>query len=325
MKNCLIASVYFEDPKVPSMNMHWLKLQKLFIKKYTSNYDFVVYPNNLHGLGFLKEVTLVGNNPKTLKSEVIADKQISEGIDKKTTSEEKTVVEKESTLRHLQSHGTALEFLIKYFIEKKNEYSCFCILDSDCFPIRRRWIKFLKYVLKHNNLKFAAISRYENGEMFPHPSGIFILSEYVDENLFKFPASSVVAEQPKVTNLLFSDKFPVITDTGSANSFWQDGKFVGYPLVRSNVINLHPLLSGIYGDIFYHHGRGGRVRIKNFRFRSKDYWPLHSKFLIEQDEYMLFSMLVSQPEKFIDKLRGIELLREVYELKKQAIFDIGLN
>lgn len=34
-----------------------------------------------------------------------------------------------------------------------------------------------------------------------------------------------------------------------------------YPITRSNVVNLHPLMFGIYGDIVYHHGAGFRTPI----------------------------------------------------------------
>jgi len=281
MKNILIASTYYQNisgKRSFTPNDTWLSLQTKFISKNTGDYDFGVYLNTIKNKSLFRNCIIIGQN----------DERVKDGR---------------------LSHRNGLRASINYFREHHLEYDAFCILDSDCFPIRKGWVKDLKKIVRDKNLKFAAIMRLENGEMFPHPSGIFIPREHIFEDIFHFPPEMGTEDYKNIV-----DGTP-IADTGSAMTFWENGNLIGHPLVRSNVINLHPLYAGIYGDMLYHHGLGSRVKNNGGRgqepgesYRSKPYWNLHGKHYC-QDFNTLFQLIMKTPQKFIDNLRGEDLIR----------------
>jgi hypothetical protein len=72
-----------------------------------------------------------------------------------------------------------------------------------------------------------------------------------------------------------------------------------WPLMRSNQFNLHPVVCGIYYDMFYHHGCGsGRRDIKTM-LRSGDYWDVSAD---EMSQYT--RRLMDNPKEFVGKLAG---------------------
>ncbi len=72
-----------------------------------------------------------------------------------------------------------------------------------------------------------------------------------------------------------------------------------YTLVRSNCLNIHPLLCGVYFDMFYHHGCGSG---REFLVRSQPYWA-HA---VEEDIDVnaLTTQLMENPSDFICRLAG---------------------
>ncbi len=299
MKNVLIASTYYENCSGKNIlipNEVWLDLQTKFIKKNTNNYDFAVFLNTVKNKSLFKDCIIIGEN---------------------------NVATHDGRL----SHRKGLRASIEYFRQHQSEYDAFCILDCDCFPIRKGWIKDIKKILRDKKLKFAAIVRLENGEDFPHPSGIIIPSEHINEDIFHFPTS---VDYFACKNII--DGTP-ISDTGSNMTFWAPNEeLMGHPLVRSNVINLHPVYAGIYGDMLYHHGLGSRVKNNagvvvepDKSYRSRHYWHIHGKHYC-QDFGLLFDMIKESPQKFIDNLRGEELIKSnkfmTYFSKPQYIAEV---
>jgi hypothetical protein len=66
----------------------------------------------------------------------------------------------------------------------------------------------------------------------------------------------------------------LVTDVG-ANllKILQDKKIDWYPLLRSNINNLHPVFFGIYDRVIYHHGAGFReaiTRLDESQYRLND-------------------------------------------------------
>lgn len=278
MKKLLIASTYYDNPKAPNSNKIWLKLQNHFFEKFCPSYDFAVYLNGVKNKAMFDDYTVIGAN----------DGPIEPGKDA------------------IASHRAALRETISYF-KATPGYEAYCILDSDCFPIRRGWYYELNNILIERGKKFAAVVRFENGETFPHPCAILIPKEFIQEDLIRFPADDMT------THMNIIDGSP-IRDTGSCNSFYdKEGKFVGHPLVRTNVVNVHPIFAGIYGDTFYHHGLGSRCKNKNDKiiepvktYRTKNYWGYHGRGFFN-DVSTLFDLISEQPENFIRRLRGVDI------------------
>lgn len=286
MKNVLVASTYYEGEKSKKVipNEFWLKQQLSFLERNTASYDFAVYLNMI-------------SNKKPFRKSIVIGKNDTPG--------------KNARLNHRQ----ALREIINYFREHQKDYRAFCILDSDCFPIKKGWFQKLNTSLSDYRLKFASMIRLENGESFPHPATIFIPASHINEDLFNFPDDF---DHEISQNLINGEKFP---DTGTSMTFWnKEGELLGLPLVRSNIVNLHPLYAGIYGDLFYHHGMGSCIRVVNKdrldhaepNYKSKLYWMDYGNY--NKNFMMLFDLIMKHPQKFINTLRGESAINRCQQL-----------
>ena len=72
-----------------------------------------------------------------------------------------------------------------------------------------------------------------------------------------------------------------------------------YPLLRSNRVNLHPIMAGIYSNIFYHHSCGSR----GFSHRGfhEGYYK-HYEDKLGANPRKLTQMLFENPNQFINNL-----------------------
>jgi hypothetical protein len=143
-----------------------------------------------------------------------------------------------------QSHAENLAVLLEYFREHKDEYKSFLILDSDCFPVKKGWLGKIRKLSKGKDI--AAAVRLENLSLFPHPCAMYIKKSSLTSGWLNFR----VAGRPNIYGTRSGH------DTGCAIPMRRC-----FPLVRTNVVNLHPLLSAIYGNMFYHHGTGSRLSL----------------------------------------------------------------
>jgi hypothetical protein len=141
-----------------------------------------------------------------------------------------------------EGHADALAEITRYC--RAHSYDRFLILDSDAFPVRSGWIDILDAALERTGKGFAAPIRTENLDLFAHPS-IFYTRSVEMIGFALRPA----------TNLLGQEVVDLVAGTDSSRWF---------PLVKTNRVSPHPLLSAIYFDLFYHHGCGSR----NFLMRG---------------------------------------------------------
>jgi hypothetical protein len=186
------------------------------------------------------------------------------------------------------THRPGIVAALDYFQNQTN-LPYFCLLDSDAWPIDSKWvdlcIEWSNYVTNTNVPKIGvAAFRPENLDFFPHPCIFFIKREFINK-----PRSFYKTEIPN-RNVLGDD----FVDTFSElKSDWF------YPLLRSNKVNLHPIVGGIYSNIFYHHGAGSRG--SRFRaFASNFYTHYIHKF---PHKKRLTQELFANPEEFINKLK----------------------
>jgi len=183
------------------------------------------------------------------------------------------------------SHIRGLNEIIDYFKVHK-EYDNLLLIDSDCFPFRS-WEKDLQFNIK-NKFGIAAIARYENLDTFAHPSFFYATREQV-ENL-KFDKRSNI----NIVGHEFKD-----TSSNLKESF--------YPLIRSNKINYHPVLCGVYWNRIYHHGAGSR----NLEFRLF-YHYFNENNNVSNLEKKLFEELTDNSDKFIKKISLPVFTRKLY-------------
>jgi hypothetical protein len=136
---------------------------------------------------------------------------------------------------------------------------------------------------------FAAPVRAENLDVFPHPCAVFLLDPIIDDPRLEFRAVA------PIRNLLGIE----VNDTGCATATMND---LLLPLMRSNVVNVHPIAAAIYHHLFYHHGAGSRgfaFRVMNKFAYHRHWWPAEAPEVVGD---RLFHELVSEPEAFIARL-----------------------
>lgn len=167
------------------------------------------------------------------------------------------------------AHIEGLNSLVNFF--KTTDYENFLLLDSDCFPIRK-WTEELLFSMKGYSV--AAIVRQENLDTFAHPAAFFFTRDILDKIEFGL-------------NLQYNMIGQKFYETSSnIKEFW--------PLIRTNKINYHHILYGVYWDTFYHHGAGSRDL--KFRCYEQGYYNKESVNWNEQDIFQGLS------EEFIKSL-----------------------
>ena len=136
------------------------------------------------------------------------------------------------------SHAAALDHLVR---RTSPTIPYVITLDSDAFPISDGWIDRLISAVQAGN----AVSGIYRDEMsshirpFVHPSCLCARRD----DLLAYGVSFGTGDGQDIGQQLF--------DTLSRNRPY-------YPLRRSNVRNVHPVMGGVYGDLIYHHGAGSR-------------------------------------------------------------------
>ena len=185
-----------------------------------------------------------------------------------------------------EGHSYALGQLLDFF--RENLYDAYLILDSDCFPVWNGWYEVLLEQMNKFNKIIAAAVRAENLDIFPHPSVFFVLGEGVHHSGLNFNLH-------KTVNLLGDE----VVDVGGA---MQNMRAEILPMLRTNVINLHPVAAAIYHHLFYHHGAGSRDF--NFRILKRYDYYRHCVSNDDREEKCswLLKELMRDPDKFIDKL-----------------------
>jgi len=139
-------------------------------------------------------------------------------------------------LPHNGTHIAGLRAIADYC--QTTRYKYYLVLDSDCFPIVAGWVDILLSSMKEFRKRFAAPARTENLDIFPHPSAVFTTdARYLTFGIRTSPS-------------LLGAKVRDVTCT-APRACW-------FPLLKSNRVTVHPVLSTVYYGVFYHHGCGSR-------------------------------------------------------------------
>jgi len=179
----------------------------------------------------------------------------------------------------------ACNFFLEYY-RKKEEYDSLLLLDNTSFPITNNWQEKLEEEMEDKS--YAAPLKTENFDNFPNCSNFFLKSKDNPLWNWNFTPDKWIRD--------LSGK--MCLEIGSCI----DSKYHFYPLLRSNIYNPHPILAGVYHDLFYHHGSNDNeisyrsIDINNY---FKDKFLDHKK--IEQE---LFQYLSKDPQGFIDHLKN---------------------
>lgn len=141
------------------------------------------------------------------------------------------------------THAFRLNDLYNIANLESDDNDILIFMDSDCFPIQN-WVDYILEKLKINPI--VAIQRFENfsaplgciPEVHPHPCFFSTTFGFWRQHNLSFDNTETAGYS--LINFLMSKNLDF------------------YKLLRSNTVNIHPLMFGVYDDIFYHHGAGNR-------------------------------------------------------------------
>jgi len=184
------------------------------------------------------------------------------GISKCTGSEENFI---KHSFVNLTNVNRQHWFRMNYLFDKIKEEETFddedllVFMDGDAFPIDYWESKIRKSLETH---KAVAVERREDIEPlldekwkpYPHPLFFATKAKFWLENNLKWGLNESIGAQT-AGNLL--------------KKWFQEHDYSYAPLLRSNVMNIHPLFFGVYGDIVYHHGSSSGNKIV---YGSSDIW-----------------------------------------------------
>ncbi len=120
-------------------------------------------------------------------------------------------------------------------------------LDVDSFPISDHWIETIAGASKSG---VAGILRAENGDtVLPHPSCVMVEAEFFDRYRPSFSPDSDFS--PEFRRFLRSTGQAGDTGLGLAYTLWAQ-KLPWGRLLRSNAVDLHPVIAGVYADSVFH-------------------------------------------------------------------------
>ena len=265
MKRLLVGSVYAPCKR----NQTWLNLQRRFLGETTKvDYDFTVYLNRTDpGIFETVGVPILGRSEKTWGD-------------------------------MCREHAFALNELLTYFRSRVNGYENFLILDSDAFPFQENWLERLLIWMREDDFlpekQFAAACRAENLDTFPHPCAFFIRGSFLREAPPDFNFS--LGQHINLAGFQFEDVACAVPTRYQRNHVW-------LPLMRSNVWNPHPILSAVYGGMFYHHGAGSRpLELRSISLRTYD--NSYPRFQHGDTERQLYAEISRNPKIFIRQLTG---------------------
>ena len=188
-----------------------------------------------------------------------------------------------------EGHAIALQRVAEHFARR--EHSAYLLLDSDCFPIASGWHNVLLKQMQRFGKQFAAPVRVENLDLFPHPCAMFFLPSALQSGCLDFAHATA-------KNLLGVDiNDPCAAMQGQCENL--------LPLMRTNVLNVHPIAAAIYHHLFYHHSVGSRgifYRVLN-KFAYYDHW--HNVADDNRCLKKLLDALLRDPEGFVASLMGV--------------------
>jgi hypothetical protein len=143
------------------------------------------------------------------------------------------------------AHPRALDYLAR---KVAASFDYIVTLDTDSFPVRNDWLDVLVSACESG----AAVAGVYRNEMAPKVHPFIHVSGFC-----------VRRDDLRALGVSFGRKLQLDSgynqDVGQkiTYEFIRQGREIA-PLERSNEVNYHPIVGGVYGDVIYHHGAGSR-------------------------------------------------------------------
>lgn len=183
------------------------------------------------------------------------------------------------------AHPRALDYLVS---KVSSNFDYIVTLDTDSFPVRDDWLDILVGACEDG----AALTGVYRDEMAPtirpfiHVSGLCVRRHDL-----------------RALSVSFARKRSQDIGQNITEEFRRLGRKI-VPLERSNQVDCHFLIGGIYGDVVYHHGAGSR---------KPEFWTSTDLDADEQVSVKLRDAAFQDIDHLIAVLRG------------EATNDLGLN
>lgn len=162
----------------------------------------------------------------------------------------------ETDLRGNREHAHYLDALVPHALA--DAVSHLCTLDIDSFPIGDDWLDLLAGAAPESS-GVAGILRAENGDVaLPHPSCTLARRDFFEQHMPSFTPDS--DGTPEFRRFLRSTGQAADTGIRLGYTLWSAGLPWGH-LLRTNAVNPHYLMAGIYGDSVFHMGSVGRGKL----------------------------------------------------------------
>lgn len=276
MAKICVASVYANDD---AQNQKWLDLQLYWLSKTT--------PEAEHFAIIMENASKEGEVAFRNKTNVIIP-------DRSPLPRTKMLGAKHRPWpppcghSHLRGVNAALDL----FKKGVADYDGFLLLDSDAFPVMPNWYPLLTHVMKavSRGKDIAIPLRFEHLEQRLHSCILFCLPvalEHLEFQHEKMPQGDLIG----LTELDLT--------IGKYQTELRDRVF---PLLNSNQHKVHPLLSMVYYNMFYHHGAGSRPASMRGTNNYWDFVKVGRNILHQQKQFT--SQLFEDSPKFIRYLRG---------------------
>lgn len=163
-----------------------------------------------------------------------------------------------------RQHARILDGLLT--AARESDATHFATFDMDSFPIVDGWLTRVLAVTP--DAPVAAVLRKENGDVcLPHPSCTVLTREFVETHPVSFSPDS--DGTPEFREFLRSTGQAGDTGIRLAHLLWREHT-PWTRLLRSNRVDLHPVIAGIYGDLVFHLGAGTRAAL--FRLDARRSW-----------------------------------------------------
>ena len=154
--------------------------------------------------------------------------------------------------RMSREHGFYLDHLVGAALSAGVDH--IATFDMDAFPVRPGWADDLGKQLSDER-PLASVFREENGDTcLPHPSGMLARAGFFKDAQPSFYPETLTEAQRA---MLAGRQQRIDTGIGLALALLDSGKD-WVRLRRSNARNVHPMIAGVYGDVFFHLGAAGR-------------------------------------------------------------------
>ena len=168
--------------------------------------------------------------------------------------------------RESGEHGQYLDLLTQHAIAEGCTH--ICTFDVVSWPISPTWAVQVLDWMREDGADLVSVFREENGDTYlPHPCFLFTPVDLLRKYHANFWPDRELRENLEFKNFLQQTRQRLDTGIGFGHVVWKH-KLNWKRLVRSNSVDEHYLMSGIYGNIVYHIGASSRLKIFSKEYSS---------------------------------------------------------